>query len=288
MCYPNGSENHLSVLSEVFRHMNIEVRAAGWLFRQYGILLLAANNLLRVRNGSCILSSPILPRVVRSGNIWFRRWQLERSQAHLVHTLHVQSHVPRLCWSRDEKMRVIERMAIKGVRGRNWHRWRNTSHNGFLFPSLSIFLQELICLKLFLFTLPFFFFLPPPQEKQRRGFNIERAEQISHMDMHANLGDDEAILWGLNRALWWCKLKRRPLKSGIGGLIAYALRQIKAFSEVTHLHSDITGAMGTWQPRLWTVFLVLFFFLSKEALWKTFLVQLEQESRNFPVLPQCL
>lgn len=57
-----------------------------------------------------------------------------------------------------------------------------------LFKSLSLYLT-------------LFFFLPPPQEKQRRGFNIERAEQISHMDMHANLGDDEAILWGLNRAL---------------------------------------------------------------------------------------
>lgn len=270
--------------------MNIEVIAAGRLFRQYGILLLAASNLLTGRNGSCILSSPILPRVVRSGNIWFRRWQLERSQAHLVHTLHVQSHVPRLCWSGDEKMRVIERMAIKGVRGRNWHRWRNTAHNGFLFPSLSVFLQELICLKLFLFTSPFFLFfiLFPPHEKQRHGFNIERAEQISHMDMHANLGDDEAILWGLNRALWWCKLKRRPLKSGIGGLIAYALRQIKAFSEVTHLHSDITGAMGTWQPRLWTVFFCCFFLLVKKPCESPFLAQLEQESRNFPVPPQCL
>lgn len=119
-----------------------------------------------------------------------------------------------------------------------------------LFKTLSLYLT------LFSFL---FFFLPPPQEKQRHSFNIERAEQISHMDMLANLGDDEAILWGLNRALWWCKLKRRPLKSGIGGLIAYALRQIKAFSEVTHLHSDITGAMGTWQPRLWTVFCFCFF-----------------------------
>lgn len=60
-----------------------------------------------------------------------------------------------------------------------------------LFKTLSLYL-----------TLFFsFLFLPPPQEKQQRGFNIERAEQISHMDMHANLGDDEAILWGLNRAM---------------------------------------------------------------------------------------
>lgn len=30
-------------------------------------------------------------------------------------------------------------------------------------------------------------------------FQYRRAQQVSHMDMYANLGDDEAILWGLNR-----------------------------------------------------------------------------------------
>lgn len=52
---------------------------------------------------------------------------------------------------------------------------------------------------------------------------------------------------------------------GEGVLIAYALRQIKAFSEVTHFHSDITGAMGTWKPGVWTRC------LSKGVLWKWFL-----------------
>lgn len=40
-------------------------------------------------------------------------------------------------------------------------------------------------------------FSSPVQETQ---FQYRRAKQISHMDMYANLGDDEAILWGLNRA----------------------------------------------------------------------------------------
>ena len=36
----------------------------------------------------------------------------------------------------------------------------------------------------------------PPTSKKTTELSYRRSKQISHMDMYANLGDDEDILWG--------------------------------------------------------------------------------------------
>lgn len=62
---------------------------------------------------------------VSSGDIEFRRQQLEQSQSNLVLILDVQSHVPRLSWGRDEEMRVIERVTIREVTDLDRRRRKN-------------------------------------------------------------------------------------------------------------------------------------------------------------------
>lgn len=98
---------------------------------------------------------------------------------------------------------------------------------------------------------------------------------ISHMDVYANLGGDEDILWGFEWALWWCKLKRRPLNVKRGALLHMHWGRSKPFPR-SHIYIAISAEL--WEPGN----LVFGLFLNKESLVEVFFGSIKIRVKEVP------
>lgn len=168
-----------------YQRVNIKVifQRSSWL---YGILLLAGGNLFTVKNGSFILFLSFCLEWCRTAvySLEDRNWNAAR----VIWSLHsMYSH---MC------------QVFAEAEMRRWGWWRGwqskRSWVGIDADGGTRYTTVLLCFSLCLSSSAFFFFFLSSR-KASTLFQYRRAKQISHMDMYANLGDDEATLWGLNR-----------------------------------------------------------------------------------------
>lgn len=132
-------------------------------------LRFAPSNLFTVRNGSCIFFSRALPWVVQSSNsLEDSNWSAARIMCSLYS---MYSH---MCQDLAEEMR-----GLRGWQSKRSRVWIDADGDNRVFFTRAHLLQTLHLFFVFCFLSP----------------SPRRSKETSRMDMYANLGDDEAIVW---------------------------------------------------------------------------------------------